>query len=277
MRHGDIQFAVDLTAKEGWGIPPRDFRRILRLDPRGSFVALEGNRRLGVATTTSYGRDVAWIGNVVVSKKFRGKHIGQQLVERMIEHLSGNRVRHIALYSFRENVPFYKRLNFAEGPKFLRLRRASKRHSRSSAERVMRMPLTFSSVLEMDRVAFGADRARLLDLMIRSRYAWIQSYSDGPSASYMLVKRYEDMNELGPWVSFRSAPAKLNLLLESALSKAQSKPVEVSCPASNHISLRLLTDQGFRVINEGQFMFYQRVAKLGDPTAVLAHGFLDKG
>jgi hypothetical protein len=132
-------------------------------------------------------------------------------------------------------------------------------------------------VIKLDRKAFGADRKPLLEDLLGSGDAWLQSQTTRKSAAYMLVKRYEDMYELGPWVGFESDTAELKSLLQVALNKAKTKPVEVSCPHEHNRALDILGKLGFYRINEGRVMFYQRRAVLGEPRAVLAFGFLDKG
>jgi hypothetical protein len=64
MEPGDVEFAVGLTATEGWGYSPQDFRRLMNLDPRGCFVALDGNRRVGSPPSPPMGR---WPGSAASS------------------------------------------------------------------------------------------------------------------------------------------------------------------------------------------------------------------
>jgi len=277
MRKSDIPFAVRVSNEEFWGIPSRDFRRILKLDSHGSFIAWEGNRRVGIATTTSYGRQIAWIGNVVVKKQYRHRHIGQRLVKRAIDHLSELHVRHIALYSFIENFQFYRRLGFVHGPRFLRLRREARHRSSAVAREATLEPRGISRLLRADRKAFGADRGQLLKLMLESGYAWYYDHSAGPAYSYILVKRYEDLYELGPWVSFRLDATQLDSFFQSVLQRASDKPIEVTCPLTHDDASRILRKRKFRLINKGRVMFYRKVARIGEPNAVLAFGFLDKG
>jgi len=276
MTLNDVSFALRLANQEHWGIPSRDFERILRLNPEGSFVAVEGTRRVGVSTTMRYGRQTAWIGNVVVDKRYRGMHIGQRLVEEAITHLRAKLVKHIALYAFMNNLPFYKRLGFVNGPAFLQLRGRS-RSIRNETPLVRGQPLTLNEVFRLDRKAFGADRRHLLDAIIRSGDAWFQGRKIGRSASYMLVKKYEGMCEIGPWVSLGLGSKDLDSFLIDVMGRLHNKHVEISCPLSHNTALKLLMSKGFRPINKGRVMCYENAAKIGDPRALLALGFLDKG
>ncbi len=87
MQSRDIPFAVRLTDQEEWGITPSALRRLRRLNPRGCFIAYDGITRTGLTTTTVYGKELAWIGNVIVDGEHRGKHIGQSLVEHAVAFL----------------------------------------------------------------------------------------------------------------------------------------------------------------------------------------------
>ena len=277
MQQADIPFATRLTNVEGWGIPARDFKRILWLDRRGSFVAAEGGRRVGLATTTRYGRRIAWIGNVVVDRQYRQKHIGQRLVEQAVKYLTKARVACIALYCFDENTTFYRKLGFVKGPRFVRLRRGPKRGLPKPTINLPSKPLTLSSVLAIDRRGFGADRRRLITALLNESHASYLTYRAAHSASYVLVRNYDDMNEIGPWISFGLDSNELDSLLQLAITKSGPKPVEITSPLSNFYALKVIKRRGFHSINEGHVMFFKRIAKIGQPKAIVAHGFLDKG
>ncbi len=277
MRRGDISFAVRLSDQEQWGIPGRDFERILRLDPRGSFIAMENARRVGLTTTTSYGKQIAWIGDVVVERSRRGRHIGQALVSYAIRYLEKTGVKRIALYSFDENIEYYRKLGFIQGPQFSRFRCERQPIQGVASESGASKPLTVRALLAMDRKAFGADRARVLVDILNSGAASYLGYSVKSKWSYLLSKDYEDMCELGPWVSFDLQRAELETMLRLALNKAKRKPVEIACPLTNRKVLAILSKSHFRTIKQGHMMYYGRVSRIGQPNAVVAFGFLDKG
>jgi ribosomal protein S18 acetylase RimI-like enzyme len=277
MRRSDISFAVRLSDQEDWGIPVRDFERILRLDPRGSFIAMENSSRVGLATTTSYGKQIAWIGNVVVEKSRRGKHIGQALVKHAIGYLEKTGVKRIALYSFDENIEYYRKLGFIQGPRFARFRRERQPLRDAVSESSARKTMTERSLLATDRKAFGADRARLLVDMLNSGAASYLGYSARPKRSYLLAKDYEDMRELGPWISFGLRLTELESMLRIVLNKTDSKPVEIACPLTSRSVLAMLSKFHFQTIKKGHVMGYRRLSKIGQPNAVVAFGFLDKG
>jgi hypothetical protein len=116
-----------------------------------------------------------------------------------------------------------------------------------------------------------------MKLLLNAGYAWHLDCRVGSSSSYLIVKKYEDMYEFGPWVSFGLGRSELDSLLLEALHKATAKPIEVSCPLTNPTAIKIMRGRGFRVINDGRLMFYGSKIKIGQPKTIVAYGFLDKG
>ena len=275
MRFDDIPYAVRLTDQENWGVTRRDLTRILKLDPKGSLVATESSRRVAVITTTQYGRKLAWIGNVIVDRNYRGAHIGRTLVQHAVRYLRKSNVEHVALYCFDENVKFYRRLGFVRDVPFVRLRR--KPIPLRSASTAAPQALPLQKLLSADKKAFGADRSRLIRMVLRNEDAWYVGFSNGRSAkSYLLVKKYKELYELGPWVCISPPKAQPSEMLSLILAEITGKPIEVSC-LRDHQAFGLFKKCGFRVMNHGYRMYYGRVPQIGKLEANFALGFLDKG
>jgi ribosomal protein S18 acetylase RimI-like enzyme len=277
MRREDIPFAVQVSDKERWGIPARDFRRILRFDPHGSFIATEGREKVGLATTISYGRNVAWIGNVVVSERFRGRHIGQLLVIHAVTYLTKKGLKHIALYCFDENIEFYRKLGFVEERPFGRLQRRSRSLPTGSPESISSRPSTLAQALSLDRKAFGADRSKLIRDWVNSKTGSVLGIVHRGTCAYILIRGYGDMCEIGPWVNIGAKKKELESMLRESLTRAGGRPIEVSVPLHNPRALRLFKSNGFRVVKMGTSMYFGAVPRIGRPEAILALGFLDKG
>jgi acetylornithine deacetylase/succinyl-diaminopimelate desuccinylase-like protein len=59
----------------------------LKLNPGGCFAAAADQRLVGTATTTTYGRGLAWVGMVLVDPEFRLRGIATRLVRAALGHL----------------------------------------------------------------------------------------------------------------------------------------------------------------------------------------------
>jgi hypothetical protein len=277
MQATDIPFAVKLTNQENWGVTQRDFLRLMRLNPRGCFVASEGNTRLGITTTTVYGKKLGWIGNVVVDNKHRGKHIGQTLVTDSVSYLRKSRVKHIALYCYDPNVRFYSSLGFVKDQSFVRLGRSARRGKKGKTGNFLR-PQSLHRLLAADNRAFGADRSNLIRSMLAEKTGWIlEPTESAPSPSYMMVKKCLHDCEIGPWICFEPSHKAAKELLTHALHMTGPLSIEASCLRGNHKAVEMLKSFDFHPIRLGHRMFFDQKASIGDDGAQYALGFLDKG
>jgi N-acetylglutamate synthase-like GNAT family acetyltransferase len=271
----DIPFAIRLTNLEGWGITTTDFERIIRLDPTGSFIVCLGKKRVGMVTTTSYGKEMAWIGNVVVKEVARGRHIGQRLVEHAVAYLRGSGIRKIALYCMWKNVRFYEKLGFVRDVRFVRLHRKAQYRYDSKRDRDFGNSSLLTSMLAVDKKAFGADRSKLLRLLLTDdRHGVI---FDSNNRSFLVVKTYSEMSEFGPWVGTTSFDDNDGKLIKHITNRYGRKPIEASCLVSNRKVLNVLKRDGFRVTNVGYRMCYARKQRIGCDQVNFLLGFLDKG
>lgn len=273
MRLGDIPFAIRLTNLEKWGINRADFERIIFLNPQGNFIASLDGRRVGMMTTTSYGKRIAWVGNVVVMKRLRDQNIGQRLMEHAVSYLRDSGIRRIALYCFSENVGFYEKLGFVRDKKFFRLRRTPQT-SRQRSEVDREKQPSLARMLATDREAFGADRSKLLQRLLTEKHAVI---FDSGGGSYLIVKTYSDMSEFGPWVGIVPFDKSDEDMIKYVTTRYGRKTIETSCLASNGKILKLLRIEGFQITNVGFRMYHARKVRVGIDQANYLLGFLDKG
>lgn len=279
MRSEDISSAIRLSNQEKWETPRSDLERILFLNPRGSFIAFENRSKVGIITTVAFGRDLAWIGNVIVDKKHRGKHVGQLMVNYAVAYLKAIRVKKIGLYCFANNVGFYEKLGFVKDAGFVRLRRNRKaRHLRGQGhQQEENRPPKLSQLIAADKKCFGVDRSKLLLALMAKGYGNYFGFIHNKSAAYLVVKKYSDMYDFGPGVAVNASRVELSQLLNLALRHTWKKSIELSCLAQNKDILLLLRRQGFHVIDRGYRMFFNSRAKLGSDRANFLLGFQDKG
>ena len=278
MQPKDIAFAVRLTDQEEWGITPSALRRLMRLNPRGCFIAYEGITRIGLTTTTVYGKELAWIGNVIVDVDHRGMHMGQSLVEHAVAFLQKSNVKHIALYCFNEREKFYENLGFVKDTQFIRLRRGAARPKHYENPSQSFEPPTLAKVMAADRKAFGADRSKLIRDVLHEKAGWyIGSGRDTSSASFLMAREYSDDYEFGPWVCTNPLHDDPDEMLNRALTVIRPAPVEISCLQNNRGAVHTLKAHEFRKVREGYRMFFEQRSDLGNDVLQFALGFLDKG
>ena len=159
----DIGTVLRLVALAGWNQTDRDVGRLLALEPRGCFAACVDGHVVGTTTTTTYGTDLAWVGMVLVDPEFRRKGIATALMETALEYLRGRGVRTIKLDATPVGRPVYERLGFEAETGLERWAgtgSAPERHLEGFSLS------SWDQISAIDRAAFGADRAALMQSII---------------------------------------------------------------------------------------------------------------
>lgn len=274
MEPRDIPFAIRLTDTEGWGFTRQDFLRLLHLDPSGSFVAVNRNRKVGLINTTTYDR-VAWIGNVIVAKSMRSQGVGNQLLKSAISHIEAKGIKKIGLYSYIETRSLYKKFGFVEKAHFLRYVGTAKARAEGGVEPYRSNRL--NDIVKFDRGRFGADRRKLLTLLCNEfpNLCFI-SEDYGKVVGYVIAKGAQSGYEIGPWICDHIGSGSAEALLETELNQMKGKKVEITVPKRNRHVARVLRRLGFSLVGEVAEMF-----RGGYPThrldTIYAAGGLEKG
>jgi ribosomal protein S18 acetylase RimI-like enzyme len=272
----DFPFALDITNKENWGVTERDLKRILELDPHGTFIALDDGARVGMASGFAFGA-LGWIGNViVVEERRRRSGIGKALVSHGIEYLRKRNAKHIGLYTYEENIRFYENLGFRRVDEFIRFNGTA--HADTTPLNIRRMTTgDIAAVAELDQLGFGGYRQQLLRFTL----------SENPSTCFVLegekglegfvfAKDYVETLEIGPLVSVGNRTTA-KALFDAVLGHAKARPVEFGCYLSNTAAIRVFDDYKLPRVRRGGVMMLNEKWRPERTEVMFAFGFLDKG
>jgi predicted N-acetyltransferase YhbS len=196
-----ISAGMRLTRLAGWNQTESDWRRVLKHDPQGCFVACLDNRVVGTTTSTVYGTDLAWIGMVLVDPDYRRRGIATQLTEATIRSLRSRGAKTIKLDATPAGRPVYAALGFTEETPIERWM-GTARPAGKTAFQIWR-PEVRQKVMSLDLQAFGAERAALLDSLVfdSSVMPLTISASDGELRGYALARRGTLACYIGPVVA----------------------------------------------------------------------------
>src|ERR1044072_6303905 len=154
----DIPAAMELKEAACWNQTEADWRRLLSLQPNGCFGAVRDGRLVGTTTTTIYD-ELAWIGMVLVDPQHRRQGIAAQLMNVALDYLK-DKVETIKLDATALGQPVYEKFGF-------RVESVVERWSGTgnSTGRVS-VVMDHEAVLNLDRLAFNADRSKLIERLI---------------------------------------------------------------------------------------------------------------
>src|ERR1044071_275669 len=117
LRHlclSDLPFADSLRAIAGWNQTLADWQRFIDLSPSGCLIAECEGRQVATATTICYGKELAWIGMILVHPDFRRRGIARVLLRHCIEILQHAGIKSIKLDATPEGRQVYQRLGFVD-------------------------------------------------------------------------------------------------------------------------------------------------------------------
>ena len=273
MRFADIPFAIRATNLEGWGFEPADFRRLLRLDPGGCFMAVAGGKRVGLTTATSYGT-LGWIGNVIVLPEHRGKGIGLGLVSRALDYLEANGAETVRLNSYLERRSFYEGLDFRA--EFENIRFHGRLTSSGSPSRMSRVP-GLRDLESFDRRFFGASRGRLLASLRKEFPDTFVACGEDGLRGFLVGQVSGGACEIAPWVVDPTVRGDARGLWRALAARIGETQAAFTAPVLSRqawaIARWARLEQGLKTIR----MYHGKKAHGGIPEGILGVGGLEKG
>ena len=235
MTEGDVPAADELRRLAGWNQTLEDWRRLLWLEPRGCFVAVQNGEVVGTVTTTTHGQALAWIGMMLVHEAHQRRGIGTRLMRQALEYLQGRGVKCVKLDATPAGRPLYEKLGFVSQWTLTRCRRLAEdetQYPESAASKARDLAdADWDAVAEIDAVAFGAPRNRLLRSLAQDSRAGLVWPAQGRVVGWGMLRPGANDDYLGPLVC-SSAEGSLSLVA-ALLGKAGRHAVIWDVPDQN--------------------------------------------
>ena len=249
MSESDIKFADSLRAIVNWNQTVDDWKRVLTLNPTGCYVAECNNTMAGTATTTRYGKDLAWIGMLLVHPEFRRKGIARALLKTCVDHLSD--VQCIKLDATPLGKPLYDQFGFHDEWPLTRWELegspSENRPSSHEADFITRS-LTrddIQSIGSFDKRTFGVLRKDLLESYICSESTTCAEFVNSTTPTgYAMIRRGSRASYLGPIVADSAAIAERLVL--GLTTRAARELTFWDIPDINSAATVLAKSMGFR-------------------------------
>lgn len=236
----DIPAAMQLKEAAGWNQTEDDWRRLLLLEPNGCFCALKDGRLVATTTTTTYGDELAWIGMVLVDPQHRRQGIAAKLMSVALEYLEG-RAGTVKLDATALGQPVYERFGFQVESLVERWSGAGNSRGRDDQTGVD----SLTELLALDRVAFNADRSKLIGQLINRSLVSpvLVRDANGALSGYALARLGTRANYVGPVVA--KDPQQVETLLDQVLSQLGDSRVYIDFNRECSAGPSLLSDRGF--------------------------------
>ncbi|HEV8430263.1 MAG TPA: GNAT family N-acetyltransferase [Pyrinomonadaceae bacterium] len=237
----DIPAAMQLKEAAGWNQTEDDWLRLLMLEPNGCFGAIKDGRLVGTTTTTTYGKDLAWIGMVLVDPQYRRQGIAARLMNVALDYLKG-KVDTIKLDATALGQPVYEKLGFEVESIVERWSGTARSEARHPQTRTFE---DRDALLVLDQLAFNADRSKLIASLIDSASVSpvLVRAADDALDGYALARRGTRAEYVGPVVS--RDPQQAVTLLDQVLSQLDRRSVYIDFNTECGIGVSVLSQHGF--------------------------------
>ena len=271
MADTDVPFADRIRDLAGWNQSLQDWKRLLRHDPRGCFVAEWSGRPAGTATTTVYSKDLAWIGMVLVDPDVRRRGIGTALLVRCIEHLRRSGVGCIKLDATPLGMHVYGPLGFVSEWSLSRWQTTERAPSSARIEAASDpgpRPLDSSDVAcvaDLDASAFGVARNRMLTMLATQSATRVRTDGAGRIVGYGMLRPGQRAYYLGPMVAQDESSGIA--LADDLLGSIALLPLYWDIPDANQAAIRVARRHGMQRQRTLTRMYLGENTRPGRPAA----------
>lgn len=238
----DVPFGKMLTDGEDWHRATSDWVRLVRLEPKGCFLAVDDGIPAGTAAAVTFGW-LGWIHSVIVLKELRRRGIGEALMRACLDFLDGRGVRTTKLDSVAGTESFYARCGFEQEYPSWRLL-AEPVPGRPKVTRLG--PKDYPAVFAFDRESSGVDRTTALQAILRDHpdRAFVAKRK-GKVRGYIIARHGDYRDPVGPWLADPDDPGLATDLLGSVLAVGAGQEYRMCVGGYHEEALKIAESLGF--------------------------------
>ncbi|MCJ2532709.1 MAG: GNAT family N-acetyltransferase [Candidatus Thermoplasmatota archaeon] len=231
----DVDMAIELINKEGWGHTRIDIDRILSLSPESNLIWESDGVTRGFVTSLVY-ENSAMVGHVLVSKESRGHQIGKGLLKSLFDKLDSKGIDSIILYATEDGARLYRGLGFKETNDLfsagLWIRESVKKTLEQECAKVQEADL--DELVDMDAKTYGDSRSDLIRRLYRDfPEHCFKLERSGKSTGFVYGRRTPIGFDIGPWICMSGSEKDATSLLSSVIR---------SFPSGGRVDLSLFCD-----------------------------------
>jgi len=268
LTENDLNEAMRLIEPANWNQTRHDWLRLFRLEPQGCFAAWIHDRLVATITTTTYGTGLAWIGMMFVDPEYRRRGIATKLMRIALDYLQARGVAIVKLDSTMVGRPVYEALGFvSEG--LIERWEAAPRPVNTGSLPVLDMEM-WPELQSLDRKAFNADRASLLDALLSDCCVTPLAFTapNGRLQGYALARHGTAARYIGPVVATDGQTALS--LLDGMINQLAGEKLYLDFHTGFGIESSALLKRGFVKQRDLIRMRYGKESGAGASTMVFA-------
>ena len=242
MTESHFAAADELRRLAGWNQRPEGWARLLALEPEGCFATIENGELIGTVTAVTYGRELAWIGMMLVHPNHRRQGVGTQLMKAALAFLKSRGIACIRLDATPAGRRVYEKLGFVAEWGLTR-HEVTSLSERSSPNTRELMESDWPVAEKLDAEAFGVSRSRILRRLAQDCRATLVWPAQGHILGYGMLRLGTQSDYIGPMVCAEAEGAQS--LISGLLRVASPRSVFWDVPDDNPLANNLAKRFGF--------------------------------
>ena len=236
MTRSQLDFAVELAAKEGWNPGLHDADPFYKADPNGYLMGYLDGAHIGCISAVSYENEFGFMGFYILLPEFRGKGYGIQLWNAAIERLDGFNVGLDGVIEQQEN---YKKSGFKFAYSNIRYEWINAAKSFDDKNIVETSSVPFEKINSYDRKIFPANRTPFLHNWIKIPESFSFTYlNDDHIEGYGVIRKCRVGYKIGPLFAENSGIAE-NIFLKLCSSVDQKAQIYLDVPEVNDAGMKI--------------------------------------
>jgi creatinine amidohydrolase/Fe(II)-dependent formamide hydrolase-like protein/ribosomal protein S18 acetylase RimI-like enzyme len=238
----DMSDLNSLVEQAGWNQLPRDWSNLMMLAPDTCFGMVRLGKVIGSATAVKYGKDLAWIGMVIVDDGMRRLGIASRLMNATIA--ASEDCATIKLDATPAGREVYKKLGFVDEYRLTRLTGTGRVSQEISDEISSLKQNDIDELISFDKNAFGVERGELLRQLISDtpELAFVARKNDAV-IGFCLGRRGRNHTQIGPVVAIDSETALA--LVDAVSGKLAGESLAIDVLNDNEDFVYKLRESGF--------------------------------
>jgi len=233
-----LESAFRLSSLAGWNQTNGDWHRLLRINSAGTGVWVDKGEVRASFSVTTYGREAAWIGMILVDPEYRNGGLGKAAFQAALDHARDSGCRVLGLDATDLGEPIYVKRGFEAICPVVRW--GGVLTTDEPAPKDVVQTGLHGGILELDARCSGMDRSALLADLAASDGTLISSVRDGKTTGFAVIRPGRTASHLGPVVA--STGDDLARLLNAASSRLQGG--EMICDALSGATGSVLRNRG---------------------------------
>jgi GNAT superfamily N-acetyltransferase len=252
MMRDEVDFAIELAAKEGWNPGLSDADCFYRTDPDGFFIGLLHRTPVGCISAISYNGGFGFIGLYIVVPEYRGKGFGAALWRRAMQRLEDHNIGLDGVVLQQAN---YRKSGFKLAYRNIRYAGNNFPAVPPDSEAVPLHRVNFEQLVMYDSRFFPVTRGRFLE-------GWVQMpeshglavMRQGRLSGYGVIRPCRHGFKVGPLFADHETIANRILIQLSGQAPA-GEPIFLDTPEANPAAVRLAERYGMAKVFETARMY----------------------